>query len=391
MASRERLFIGMSDGAAGAAVEAVLASVRSRRERMKLAELHHVSRPLTPGLHEELRALWSVSPRVPGGPRAVGERLAALDRDVGATFAEAAGALLREAGVAATDVTAIGCSGWRAAICPPLGGGGALLELGSCARIATGTGIATVGGFAGGDLAAGGVGGPVTSWPVWRMFRHARLSRAIVHLGGLAAIVFVASDASPADVVAFETGPGTILLDALARRLLGRPTDADGAAAARGRACPTLLNELLAREHFHRAWPKLACPADWAEPFLPRLEVLADKHGCRGDDLLATAAELTARTVAEAVLAQTERPHEVVLCGAGAANIHLAGRIRTLLSPSSTYTSQRYGLSLRGLDAACWAMLAAARVDGFAAHCPSATGASAAVVLGSLAPGAPAR
>ena len=387
MASRERLFIGMSDGAAGAAVEAALASVRSRRERMKLAELAHVSRPLAPDLCDALRALWSVSPHVPGGPRAVGERLAALDRDVAAAFVEAAEALLRQAGVAGADVTAIGCSGWRAAICPPRGGG-AVLELGSPARIAARTGIAAVGGFAAGDLAAGGVGGPVTAWPVWRIFRHRRLSRAIVHLGGLAAIAFVGSDAAPADVVAFETGPGTILVDALARRLPGRPTDADGAAAARGRASPTLLNELLASEHFHRQWPKLACPADWAEPFLPRLDALAAKHDCRGDDLLATAAELTARTVADAVLAQTERPHEVVLCGAGAANIHLAGRIRTLLSPSSTYTSQRYGLSLRGLDAACWAMLAAARVDGFAAHCPSATGAAATVVLGSLAPGA---
>ena len=105
---------------------------------------------------------------------------------------------------------------------------------------------------------------------------------------------------------------------------------------------------------------------------------------CGPEDLLATVTELTAQAVARAVGALTERPHEVLLSGGGGLNIHLAGRIRSLLCPSSTYTFEKYGPDLRGKQAVCMAMLGAARLDKFAAHCPRATGAARRAVLGSV-------
>ena len=115
-----------------------------------------------------------------------------------------------------------------------------------------------------------------------------------------------------------------------------------------------------------------------------RLMNMGTKHACPHADLLATVTEMTARLVAMAVGKLTERPHEVILSGGGAMNIHLAGRIRKLLSPCSTYTSQRYDLDLRAKEAVCYAILAAARQDGVPAHCPVATGAERATVLGGV-------
>jgi len=112
--------------------------------------------------------------------------------------------------------------------------------------------------------------------------------------------------------------------------------------------------------------------------------MMARKRRCGPTDLLATVTELTAQAVARAIAGLTERPHEVILSGGGGRNIHLAGRIRALLSPSSTYTFERYGPSLRGRQGVCMAVLAAARLDKFAAHCPSATGAARPAVLGSV-------
>jgi anhydro-N-acetylmuramic acid kinase len=97
--------------------------------------------------------------------------------------------------------------------------------------------------------------------------------------------------------------------------------------------------------------------------------------------------ELTAKLVAQAIAGFTEKPHEVVLTGGGAMNIHLAGRIRKLLSPSSTYTVEKYGFGIRAKQAACYAVLAAARMDGIAAHCTQATGAKRAKVLGTVTMG----
>ena len=246
------------------------------------------------------------------------------------------------------------------------------------------TGIATAAGFAATDLAAGGTGGPVWAWPDWLMFRDDRLSRVVVHLGAVATITFVGSAAAACEVVAYDTGPGTVLIDHLARLLFERDFDADGALAVRHTPSEPLLNELLAGEYFHRPPPKRTTVGDWSGSAGDRLEMMAGKHRVGAGELLATVTELTARTVASAVLGQTERPHEVILTGGGAMNIHLAGRIRTLLSPCSTYACERYGLGIRAHGPTAAAILAAARADGYPAHCHAATGAREPRVLGAL-------
>jgi anhydro-N-acetylmuramic acid kinase len=216
------------------------------------------------------------------------------------------------------------------------------------------------------------------------MFRDGRLSRAVVHLGGIATVAFIGSAAAASDVVAYDTGPGTILIDYIAHQFFKRDADTDGALAARGSVNAALLNELLSAEHFHRTPPKRTSADDWSGQAVQRLEMMAGKHLCEAATLLTTVTELTACTVAAAVLAMTERPHEVILTGGGALNIHLAGRIRTLLSPCSTYACQRYGLAIRAHGATAAAILAAARIDALPAHCNNATGAAEPVVLGSL-------
>ena len=179
-------------------------------------------------------------------------------------------------------------------------------------------------------------------------------------------------------------GPGTILIDALVRELYERDFDEDGALAARGEVNEPLLNELTGAEYFQREPPKRSCTKEWSAPAIQRVEMMAGKHRCRARDLIATVTELTARTVAGNALKMTERPHEVVLAGGGAKNIHLAGRIRKLLSPCSTYAAERYGLDTRSHGAVCAAVLAAARLDGVRAHCHAATGAGEPVVLGGV-------
>jgi anhydro-N-acetylmuramic acid kinase len=216
------------------------------------------------------------------------------------------------------------------------------------------------------------------------MFRDNRLSRVVVHLGAIATITFIGSDAAAGDVVAYDTGPGTVLIDYLTRQLFKQEFDTDGALAARHEPSESLLNELLVGEHFHRPPPKRTTVDDWSGPACDRLEMLAGKHRCKAGTLLATVTELTARTVEKAVLSQTERPHEVILTGGGALNIHLAARIRKLLSPCSTYSCERYGLGVRAHGATAAAVLAAARTDGHPAHCHNATGAAKPVVLGAL-------
>ena len=379
MAKDERTFVGLYCGPTADGVDAAMVHLRGRGEEMAVRQGHFLIRPLPEALRRRVHAAasgWSSAPR----------DLAKLDRELGAALADACERLLAAAGVPREQVAAIGMTGAMAAYVLPMPseGLGAAMELGSPATVAREARLPVAGGFVQSDLAAGGVGGPVWAWPDWLVFRDARLSRVVVHLGAVASITFVGSAAAACEVVACDTGPGTVLIDAVAGRLFEREMDEDGALAARGKVHDPLLNELMAGEHFQRDWPKLSHAGDWRGAALERLEMMAGKHRCGAGDLIATVTELTARTVARDVLRLTERPHEVVLAGGGGRNIHLAGRIRSLLSPCSTYAIDRYGLDLRAHGAVCCAVLAAARLDGVAAHCPAATGADSAAVLGAL-------
>ncbi len=352
------------------AVDAALVSVRGRGERMKPRQLSHARHELP----DELRRRLAEALAADALPVAT---VAALEDELAGASAEAAEALLRQSKCRREDVSAVGLVG------PPLGAG---RELGSPVSLAARLALTVAGRFAESDAAAGGFGGAaVTAWPAWRMLRDRRLSRALVHLGPAASLTLIGSDAAAGDVVAYDAGPGTALIDAVSRRVLDRPGDEDGHLAAGGTAEAALLNELLAAAYFRRPPPKATRPGDWQGAYLDRLLMAAERHGCEGRDILATATALVARAVADAIAAFTERPHEVILAGPGARNIQLASRIRRLMSPSSTYTAERYGLGLLAARAVFAAVLAAARVQGFAAHCPGAGGAGAPVVLGSLA------
>jgi anhydro-N-acetylmuramic acid kinase len=379
MAKNERTFMGLHCGPSADGVDAALVAVAGQGGEMQARQTHFAQRPLPHELRKRVRDLA-------GGWAAPAADLARIDREVGAACAKAGAAVLREASLPAKYIAAVGLMGPAAGYVRPTpsAGKGCIFELGSPATVADETRLPVVSGFRQSDLAAGGVGGPVTAWPDWLLFRDDRLSRVVVHLGAVASMAFVGSAAAACEVVAFDTGPGTILIDAFARQLFERDMDEDGGLAARGNIHKPLLNELMAGDYFQRDPPKHAHSAEWAGAVMPRLEMMAGKHRCGARDLIATLTELTARTIARAVLAQTERPHEVILAGGGAKNIHLAGRIRKLLSPCSTYAVERYGLDTRAHAAVCCGVLAAARVDGFPAHCAAATGAAEPVVLGGV-------
>jgi len=379
MAKKDRTFVGLYSGAAVDGVDAALVRIGGSGEGMSVRQTHWVHRPIPDLVGTRIRSAG-------GGWATPAGDFARLDRDMGDLLADACEALLTEASTPAKYVAGVGLIGHTAGyIRPsPSSGKGAIWELGSPATLCKRTGLAVAAGFAATDLAAGGAGGPVWAWPDWLMFRDDRLSRVVVHLGGIATITFIGSAAAACEVVAYDTGPGTILIDHLARQLFKRDVDTDGALAAKGSVHEPLLNELLAGEYFRRTPPKRTTSADWSGPACQRLEMMAGKHRCPAKALITTVTELTARNVAVAVLGLTERPHEVILTGGGALNIHLAGRIRTLLSPCSTYASQRYGLAIRAHGATAAAVLAAARIDAFGAHCHTATGAAQPSILGSL-------
>jgi anhydro-N-acetylmuramic acid kinase len=375
--SEERIFLGLYTGTAADGVDAAAVTVDGEGEVMSVTLKDHIEKYFPEGERRRILALA-------GGHIDSCTMLAELDRDVGIAAAATGRILMEKAELTSEDIEAIGWSGQTIAIDPPdstnqLGG---RLEVGTPAIIADRLGCPVVSHFAASDIAAGGSGGPLSAWCDWLLFRDRRFSRVIVNLGGSASLTFIPAAANIVDVVAYDVAPGTLVIDELIRRFHNRPFDVDGAIAGGGRVNPVLLNELLANAYFLEEPPKLLNPTDWSDTYHWRLLQLAEKHRVEGADLITTVTEMTARAIADGVANLTEIPHEVILTGGGSLNIHLAGRIRRLLCPSSTYTVEKYEFDIRSKQAVCTAILAAARMDGFSAHCPQTTGADKKTILG---------
>ncbi|NLF30489.1 MAG: hypothetical protein GX591_06340 [Planctomycetes bacterium] len=370
MTAGDRYIVGLSCGDAG--THAVLAAVSGSGEAMAVRQVRHEFTAFEPRLGEAYAAAASGRPV---GAAAI----ALLDRDASAAMAAAAEALLKHARVARRRLAAVGLA--DAVLARPEGG---RCRIGTPATVAQRARLPVVSDFAAGDLAAGGRGGPVAAWAHWLLFRDSARTRVVVDLGRVASLTFLPTGAAAADVVAFDTGPGTAVIDALAADLLGEPFDRDGAVADRGRVDHELLAALLNDTYFHRRPPKLTSRHAWSGPFTQRLIAAAASRGLTTADMISTATELTVRSVAQAVAAMTENPHDVLLCGGGTRNITLAMRLRSALTPASTVPVQRLDFDATALDAVAAAILAAARLDRVPTNIPQTTGAARPALCGSL-------
>lgn len=377
--SNERKIIGLCSGPSADGVDAVLVEIRGRGEEIKVRPLGAIHAPMEESLR---RGVLDVA----GGASLEAVQMADLDRRVGLALAEAATALARHARVSLAEVAAIGSAGQLVTVARPAAAGPPqTLSLGCPATLARVAGIRTVADFARSDAAGGGDGKSPAAWAAWLLLKDERLSRVLVRLGAVAELVFVPAAATGTDVVAFDTGPGVAAMDAVVRRCFDAPFDADGGLASQGRVNGAMLNELMSTPYFYQQPPKYTAASAWTGVYIDRLFLTAERHGvAQPRDVLATVTEMTARSVSRDVLSLTERPHQVVLSGGGAMNIHLAGRIRQLLAPCSTITSAKFGPEPRSELAACYAMLAAGRLDEVPLHCPNAGGAKTAGACGAV-------
>ena len=300
-----------------------------------------------------------------------------LDGRVGECFRDAALEAMRQAGVSAGEVRAIGSHGQTIRHRP-----GAprpySMQIGDPAIIAQGTGVQTVADFRRADIAAGGQGAPLTPpFHKW-LFGAADKHREILNIGGIANITILGAGDTP--VTGFDTGPGNTLLDRWTQRHRQEAYDGGGAWAAEGTVIQELLEELLAFDYFERQPPK----STGLEEF--NLDWLADHDALRHEstDVQATLCELTARTITDDIRRYAPATDDVYVCGGGAHNAELLRRIARNLPETNIDTTASAGLDPDWVEAAAFAWLAMRRLQNRPGNLPHVTGASRKVMLGAL-------
>jgi anhydro-N-acetylmuramic acid kinase len=365
------LYLGLISGTSMDGIDAALAEVDTGGCSVKYAQ--------TTPYPDALRAqLFEV---VNSPERCSLDQLGHLDTEIGDVFAAVALDVLRDAGVASTQVSAIGSHG-QTIRHQPHGEQPFTWQIGNPHLIAERTGITTVADFRRRDVAAGGEGAPLMPAFHQAVLADAAENRAVINIGGIANLTWLPR---AAPVVGFDTGPGNCLMDGWASRHLGAAFDRDGQWAANGRVHAGLLARFLA-EPFLKAEPPKSTGRELFN--LPWLEHQLESLGTaiKPEDVQATLCELTARSIADACrrLGATQR---VLLCGGGSHNHELRRRLEAQLTGAPVNTTAEFGLDPDHVEATGFAWLAFRALNGLPGNLPAVTGAQRSVILGAIHPG----
>jgi len=258
------------------------------------------------------------------------------------------------------------------------------LQIGDPSTIAKLTGIVTVGDFRTADMAMGGEGAPLVPYFDYIIFRSDTINRGLLNIGGIANITVLPKNCSVADVLAFDTGPGNMVIDALMKRFYDRKYDEDGQVAFSGAISELLLEKLKTDEYVSRKPPKSTGRERYGDTFV---DMLLQETECQIPDIIATATDFTAWAVFhnyELFIQPETRLDELLVSGGGAHNKFMMKSLQKYFGNVSVKLIEDYGFSSDAKEAICFAILANETISGNPANVPRTTGASKPVILGKI-------
>ncbi|HET7840229.1 MAG TPA: anhydro-N-acetylmuramic acid kinase [Terriglobia bacterium] len=412
--SDKRFAVGLISGTSMDGVDAALVVIRGSAELPRVKLLAFYTQPYPAWLQRRLLA-------IAGGASTTAAELSRLNTLLGGLFGDAAARVCGEARFRTSRLDVVGSHGqtvfhfgglpssiveagsWSVdtALVPELQavrddepppnveylGKPSTLQIADPAVIAEMIGAPVVADFRAADTAAGGEGAPLVPMVDYLVLRDSREGRVALNIGGIANVTVIPPAGKPEQVFGFDTGPGNMVMDSLIRgNTEGRKSfDADGRVAAMGEVLPPVLKEAMAHPFFSRRPPKSAGREQFGAEFI-RKYFLQRRRG-NFQDLLRTALELTARTIANAIekfVAPRAKVHRLIVSGGGAHNLVLLRRIAELLPQMVVETSDRYGLPVDAKEAIAFALLADRTMHGLPGNLPAVTGARRAVVLGKI-------
>ncbi|NEN75352.1 anhydro-N-acetylmuramic acid kinase [Pelistega sp. NLN82] len=292
-------------------------------------------------------------------------------------YAQCCHTLLKETGLSASDIVAIGAHGQTVRHRPDLG---FTVQLNAPAYLAEQTGINVVADFRSRDIAAGGQGAPFAPLLHQALFSDPQRNRVILNLGGIANITLLAPHQP---LLGFDTGPANALMDYWIQQHQQKAYDHHGEWGASGQVHHRLLAQLLQEPYFQQAAPKSTgrdlFNAQWLSAILDNFPPLAPQ------DIMATLRALTSHSVVNAIQRYMPTVDEIIVCGGGAKNQVLLQEISTLAN-CPVHIMNEYGIDSQAVEALAFAWLAKAFIDKTPLNFPTITGAHHATIAGAFYP-----
>lgn len=363
------LYIGLMSGTSIDAIDVCLTRLSPKKTELIAAKNY----PIPNRIRNEILALCT-----PGDNEI--ERMKRLDRQMGALFAEAVLTHIKEQGLTSNDIAAIGSHG-QTIRHQPDSDPAFSLQIGDPSTMAEMTGITTVADFRQRDIAAGGQGAPLLP-----LFHQENLLQdkgdLVLNIGGIANISYINPTTNLLE--GFDTGPGNLLMDYWVNKHRDFPFDKNGEWANTGTTHPALLNTLASDSYFSQKVPKSTGRELFNSKWLTDQLRTQNFQQIAPEDVQATLLELTAKTVAEAI-EKHSRTQRVIVCGGGARNSALLGKIEDNLGKSvEVTTSDTLGISADWVEAAAFSWFAHNTINNLTSNVPSCTGAIGNRILGGI-------
>jgi len=263
---------------------------------------------------------------------------------------------------------------------------GATLQIGDPSTLSVVAGIPVVGNFRSADIALGGQGAPLVPYADYLLFRDSHRSRLLLNIGGIANFTYLPRNVKPSGVIAFDTGPGNMVIDALMYDYFGKKYDISGATARKGKVNENLFMKLIQHPYLQQKPPKSTGREVFGASFLKKFSRYIPRD-CPPEDVITTISEFTAWSVfySYSQFINKQPVDQVIVSGGGAKNRFLMDALSDYFTSSEVITSKDIGLPVEAKEAACFAILANETIDRRPGNLPSVTGASKRVSLGTIA------
>ena len=383
ISKKTRRVVGLMSGTSVDCIDAALLSITGSGTSTKFRQLAFVSYPYPVGFRE-----YVLENSLPGTGSV--DTISTLNILIAQFFADAVKSVARKARIPFSEIDLIGSHGQTIHHLPTtrrLFGKSvrSTLQIGDPSTIAKLTGIVTVGDFRTGDMALGGQGAPLVPYFDFLTFRSRKKTRALLNIGGIANITLLPKNCSVVDVLAFDTGPGNMLIDALMKKMYRKTFDQNGAVASKGRILPDVIRFMLAHPYLQQTPPKSTGREVFGKMFVDK--IFRRTRGARKQDIIATATEFTPLTIYQQYaqfLRRRFRLDELIVSGGGAHNLYIMEALRRYFAPAKIITSDEFGISSDSKEAVCFAILANETISGNPSNVPSVTGAAIPTILGKI-------
>ncbi len=378
--------IGLMSGTSADGIDAAAVELWGCGTRTRVRQLGFVTLPFSDGIRQRVLS-------VAGGEPTDSRELCLLNFVLGQLSADACEAVCRSCGLAYSDIDFIGSHGqtiWHEPTPARYGGREVrgTLQIGEASILAERLGCPVVSDFRVRDMAAGGLGAPLVPYTEYLLYRDSNQTIALQNIGGIGNITLLPAGCTPDDILAFDTGPGNMVMDALASRMTqGKARyDTGGRLAASGNVSASLLSWLIQRDAYLRLPPPKTTGREYyGAAFVDALQQQGRELGLSDAEILATATSYTAQCIRIAVedFCPT-RPARLVVGGGGSRNPVLLKLLSEALPGCRVQTNEDIGLDSDSKEAVAFAILANEALHGQCNNLPSATGAAHPVIMGKI-------